>query len=148
MPLDRRAWVERWYGLIPDDFVAGRAALSELQDLIDAIAIPEFEAALIGPDGASGGSVRQPGAFAALWGDWLEAWKRYEVEVLWDEVAEGPRAIVVPARQRVTPLEGETAIEVMAATTWVFDGDALVRAEFHARVELALAAGGLGGGAS
>ncbi len=109
-------------------------------EALRAIASPDLAVAFVANHGFRGDFTGLDG-FRASWLDWLEGFSTYETTV--EATRLGPGVAVVLTRQTVTPRGGETTIEAPAAAAAWWDGDRVVRLEFHLDRALALRTAGL-----
>jgi hypothetical protein len=118
----------------PDRIERLREALSEIasEDLVvEMVGDEDFRIERRGIEG-----------FLEAWRDWIEPFERFQVEV--DDVVESGPHLVTLARQIGQPRGGGGAeIVNEGASVWTFQGDHLVRIEFHLDRDEAMRSAGL-----
>lgn len=117
--------------------------MGRLRNALTAIAAPDLECAMIGPDPVVRTEWEGIEGFLDAWADWLSPYKSFHLEV--DEVIESGEHVVTLARQCVTLTEGGPQIETAAAAVWSFRDGKLARVEFHLDRDAALRVAGLAG---
>jgi ketosteroid isomerase-like protein len=110
-----------------------RTALAEL-------ATEDFAVEMVGDEGFRRERHGSDG-FLEAWRDWVEPFKSFRVEL--DEILESGPHVVTLVRQIGTPRGGEQEIENEGAAVWTFEGDRVVRVEFHMDREVAKRAAGV-----
>ncbi len=109
-------------------------------EALRAIASPDLAVAFVAPDGFRGDFQGLDG-FRDSWLDWLGAFSTYATSI--EEIRLGPDVAVMLTRQTLTPRGGETPMEAPAAAAARWDGDLIVRLEFHLDRSVALRSVGL-----
>ena len=120
--------------------LADPGRVSRLQDALAEIAAPALVVEMVGDQDFRGQREGVEG-FLEFWRDWAESFERFRVEI--DDAIESGEHLVTLVRQIGRPRGGVSDIENAGAAVWTFEGETLVRVEFHLDRTLALRAAGI-----
>jgi ketosteroid isomerase-like protein len=114
--------------------------VERLRRLIGEIAADDLVVEMVG-DASFRRTRHGTDGFVEAWRDWVDPFESFRTEL--DEFLEAGPHVVVLVRLVARPRGGGTEITSEAAALWCFEGDRLVRVEFHLDRATALRAAGL-----
>jgi ketosteroid isomerase-like protein len=145
VPVDEgtlEALAEAFAGRDLKETVNDEAFRSAARELLEAVATPDLEIAMVGPGGFTGSCHGVDGVEEA-WRDWLEPFASYRIEPEADLRRSGD-AVVLFARQIATPKGSGQPMTNDGAMVFFLEGDRVRRVEFHLDRDAALRSAGLG----
>jgi hypothetical protein len=129
-----------------DDFVAAitdEKRVEEMRTAIVPYVDPDFEVEMVGPEYAAAEPLVHHGieGYLELWGNWLEPYESYRVEL--ERYFDAGDKVVLFVRQLAQPRLSSAPVVEMSAVMFVFGGGKLMRLEFHLDRDRAMKAAGL-----
>jgi hypothetical protein len=114
--------------------------VERLREALSEVAIEDLAVVMVG---AENFRIERRGVdgFLEAWRDWMEPFESFRVDL--DDVVDSGPHLVTLVRQIGRPRGSATEMENPGAAVWTFEGERLVRVEFHLKREMALEAAGL-----